>query len=75
MPLLSTQDRKFLARIAAVNTVLGGIAIPIIDDTITAEQQARLGRELIEIGYELLRRAGPETASELVTTDADPGHQ
>lgn len=69
MRLLSTDDRKFLARISALNTILGKIVFPIIEGTITAEQQRQLGNELIAIGEIFLQRADSCCESELTTVD------
>lgn len=67
---LKTDDRKFLARISALNTILGKIAFPIIEGSITAEQQRKLGNELMAIGEEFLQRADSCCESELTTIDS-----
>lgn len=69
--LLTSQDREFLARIAAVNTVLGRVAFPVIEGTLPAEQHTRLGLELVAIGRELLRRAGFENPGGLIIGDVN----
>lgn len=70
MRQLRTGDREFLARISALNTVLGKIAFPIIEGTITVEQQRKLGAALVAIGEEFYRRADSYSEPDLNTVDS-----
>lgn len=71
MRLLCMDDRQFLARISALNTVLGKMAFPVIEGAITAEQQRKLGTELMAIGEEFPQRADCWGESELTTVDGN----
>lgn len=51
------EDRELLAELARVNSDVVPVAMRVIDDSATAEEQRALGERLIAVGERLRRRA------------------
>ncbi len=51
------QDRELLAELARVNSDVVPVAMRVMDDSATAQEQRELGERLIAVGERLWRRA------------------
>ncbi len=51
------KDRELLAELARVNSDVVPVAMRVMDDSATAEEQRALGERLIAVGERLRRRA------------------
>lgn len=51
------EDRELLVELASVNSDVVPVAMRVMDDSATAEEQRTLGERLIAVGRRLLRRA------------------
>ncbi len=55
--LVTREDRELLAELARVNSEVAPVAMRVMDESVTAEEQRALAKRLIEVGQRLRERA------------------